>query len=239
MPDNTLLDFEPYTAGLRLYCLSLARNEWDAEDLMQEVLARVYLAIRQSPARQLSQAYLYRTARNVWIDQYRKMSRRPVIASQAIEDSHLSSGEDQGELRLREHFEQLAHLLNPRQLVLILMLDVFMFTAQETAVHLHSTTGAVKEGVKRARQRLRSLAAASRDGLPPEQGSYDSGKLSPQVFEQFLEGFRTGNPRLICRAYLTLVRHGVRVEKAGRSEELHFNFRDPNGHLIGFFQKMG
>jgi RNA polymerase sigma-70 factor (ECF subfamily) len=155
------------------------------------------------------------------------------------------------EMLIRETFEQLANLLNVRQMVLILMIDIFQFTASETAQLLHSTLGAVKEGLKRARHRLQALAAQSIEVNEDEKqilkrkrqlktrNQVQAQSLSKEMFEQFLAGFRAGDPAAICHTYLLLVENGIYVEKVSPSgSHIYFIFRDPNGHLISFFQEL-
>ncbi|GIP38556.1 hypothetical protein J31TS4_18360 [Paenibacillus sp. J31TS4] len=239
---EALAAVEPYLPELKRYCRVLTSHEWDAEDLLQEVLAKVYKALLREPDRPLAKAYLRQIARTTWLDHCRKRQRE-AGREEFCEDRHLpAAGPDA--LAVREALEQLAGRLNPRQLVLILLLDVFGLSAAETAERLQATTGAVKEGLKRARLRLRALAAQDKqmeqENRHPEAASPSSAG-SPQVlFEQFLAGFRAGDPQMICRSYLALAAKGVRIEKAQRTTGVYsFTLRDPNGHLIGFFEDIG
>jgi RNA polymerase sigma factor (sigma-70 family) len=240
---------EPFLAGLKLYCLKLAKNEWDAQDLMQESLTKIYRAIQQTPDREFNKAYLNRIVMNAWIDHCR---RKQASGDEIVfdEEMHQSMAAGLNEMVVRETFEQLANRLNVRQMVLILLIDIFKFTASETAELLHTTIGAVKEGLKRARHRLRALAAQSGDGKEEEihnpkrvsqlkaGNQFPVQSLSKEVFEQFLASFRAGDAAAICRTYLLLVDNGVYIEKVSAAVgQINFTFRDPNGHLIGFFQE--
>jgi len=239
---------EPYLPALKYHCHKLTNNEWDAEDLMQEVLAKIYRSLQRTPDREMSKAYVRRIATHAWIDHCR--SRQAKISVAAFDEMlHQPKTAPVSELSVREMFEQLADRLNVRQMVLILLVDIFQFTTPETAQLLHSTQGAVKEGLKRARQRLITLAARLRenneDALANDrkrrqrdaanQATLQS--LSKEMFEQFLEAFRTGDVTAICHNYLLLARNGVHVENvAVTGTRVYFTFRDPNGHLLSFFQ---
>jgi RNA polymerase sigma factor (sigma-70 family) len=225
----------------------LTNNEWDAEDLMQEVLAKVYRSLQRTPERELSKAYMRRIASHAWIDHCR--SRKAKISEATFDEMlHQPNAVPVSEMSIREMFEQLADRLNVRQMVLILLIDIFQFTAPETAQLLHSTQGAVKEGLKRARQRLLALAVQSREHedalandrqrrLQEAANKVTSQTLSKEMFEQFLAAFRTGDVAAICRSYLFLASKGVNVEKvAATGSRVYFTFRDPNGHLLSFFQ---
>ncbi|WP_238402990.1 sigma-70 family RNA polymerase sigma factor [Paenibacillus mesophilus] len=237
---NAYLTVERFLPRLKHYCRSLTGNEWDAEDLVQEVLTKVYRSLQQSPDRGIGIAFLYRIAQNAWIDHCRKQQASEVFD----EEMHLTTSSAWSEMEIREQLEHLADQLNSRQMVLILVMDIFQFSAAETAELLKSTVGAVKEGLKRARHRLKALAAKSRLS-PEENGRFQTNKpkleagTTPALFERFLTGFRAGDPEEICRAYLELSSQGVYIEKITPEAGVYsFTFRDPNGHLIAFFQEI-
>ncbi|WP_240647568.1 sigma-70 family RNA polymerase sigma factor [Paenibacillus nanensis] len=236
---NPIAVIEPYLPDLRLYCRALASSEWDAEDLMQETLLKAYRSLEQAPERQVSKSYLRLIAKNVWIDQYRK--RKAAGDSVTFDEAlHLAEASPVSELTVRESLEQLAGRLNPRQMVLILLVDVFRFSAAETGELLHMTVGAVKEGLKRARRRLRTMMNDTNDWrtdrAKPSTGPSD-GMLTKESFEQFLSAFREGDAEGICTAYLALASRGMQVESVSvQSGRYSFTFRDPNGHLIEIFQ---
>ncbi|WP_197479885.1 RNA polymerase sigma factor [Paenibacillus swuensis] len=76
---NVISKIEPYLPPLRLYCRSLAGTDWDTEDLVQDVIAKVLYAIMHSPERPISRSYLFRIAKNAWIDHYRQNGSGAVI----------------------------------------------------------------------------------------------------------------------------------------------------------------
>jgi len=232
---------EPYLPGLKAYCRSLAGNDWDGEDLAQDALAKALGAIRSSPERTVSRAFFYRIAKNAWIDRYRAERKR---RGDTVFDEEVlppSSPLAMNEGLARELLEQLAESLNPRQIVLVILIDAFAFGAAESAKLLRMTEGAVKEGLKRARRRLHSIAegygrdVARRDKAKGPAG----GEMTSALFETFLAGFRKGDAGMICRAYLSLAVQGVTIEKvAAERGRYSFTVRDPNGHLIELFQSI-
>lgn len=240
---DALSSVEAYLPNLKLYCRTLAGNEWDAEDLLQEVLTKVYRSLQQTPDRAITQAFLRRIAKNAWIDHCRR-ERVLEVSTVFDEDMHQISSPVTKEITIRESLEQLADQLNPRQMVLVLLIDIFQFRASEAAALLHMTEGAVKEGLKRARHRLQALVSRSEEGLK-KKGYSNKNKLqsdpviTKEVFEQFLSAFRSGDAEGICRTYLTLAAKGIQIEKVTHSAgHYFFTLRDPNGHLIGFFQEI-
>ncbi|WP_152392721.1 sigma-70 family RNA polymerase sigma factor [Paenibacillus guangzhouensis] len=235
---DVIAKLDPYLPGLRVYCRSLAGNEWDAEDLVQDVLTKTLNSIWRSPERPISRAFLYRIAKNAWIDQCRAEQKRRRDTT-FDEDYHQPAPVAINEWLARELLEQLAVSLNPRQMVLIILIDVFSFSAAESAALLHMTEGAVKEGLKRARRRLRSFVGENGEvnADSTNQKRLGGGEMTTSLFETFLEGFRRGDAGMICRAYLNLAAQGVTLEKVSFEEGRYsFTIRDPDGHLIEFFQ---
>jgi RNA polymerase sigma factor (sigma-70 family) len=241
---------ESLLPAIKYHCLKLTNSEWDAEDLMQEVLTKIYRSLQQAPDREMSKAYVRQIATRTWID-HRRSKQAKISAAAFDEMLHQPKTAPVSETSVRELFEQLADRLNVRQMVLILLVDIFQFTASETAQLIHSTQGAVKEGLKRARQRLTTLAAQLRennedtlanDRQRRHRDAANEAKLqsvSKEMFGQFLAAFRAGDVAAICHHYLLLARNGVHVEKVtATGTRVYFTFRDPNGHLIGFFQDL-
>lgn len=244
--EASFLRVRPFLDDIKKHCMSLTKNEWDAQDLLQETLTKVYRSLQKSPERELTKAYLKQIATNAWIDHCRKGKATMQQTALFDEAGYLHPSTVADAFVQREVFEQLADRLNARQMVLILLMDIFSFTAQETATLLHTTVGAVKEGVKRARQRLLALAEQSKldesrsiTKKTDKTGHRDSsGFVSQEGFEQFLAAFRAGDAYAICETYLRLAKQGVSVEKVSvAGERLFFSVRDPDGHLLHFFQK--
>ncbi|MCY9668002.1 RNA polymerase sigma factor [Paenibacillus alginolyticus] len=136
------------------YCLHITHNQWDADDLSQEVLFKVYKVVKSDPSRMISKAYLYRIASNAWKDKIKMDKRRIQTTDTAFNDTSFHDGE----LSTRELLEALAHRLSPRALVILLLIDVFDSTAKETAEFLSQAEGTVQVTLGRARLRLKKLA---------------------------------------------------------------------------------
>src|SRR5512132_3377142 len=66
--------FEPLRPELYRYCRALTRSAWDAEDLVQDTLARgmVTLGCLFQPVEN-PRAWLFRVASNLWIDRQRRV----------------------------------------------------------------------------------------------------------------------------------------------------------------------
>jgi DNA-directed RNA polymerase specialized sigma24 family protein len=53
---------------LQAYCHKLTGSSWDADDLVQETLMKLYMSLCKDEERQVTMAYLCRIAKNTWID---------------------------------------------------------------------------------------------------------------------------------------------------------------------------
>jgi len=251
----------PHIEEIQRYCIYLAGSKWEAEDLMQETMLRIYKAIKQEPDRSISKAFVRRVVKNAWIDIHRKKQFVSIPYEETQQESSTlqreyfpinHSADDQ--ISIRESFELLYDSLTIRQMVLILLVDIFQFTARETAQLIHSSEGAVKEGVKRARKRLHQLTIqlqqnpelvpASFQHVRAREGeraisSHLSQGSARELFEIFLKGFRSGNPRLIYEAYNHLENSSLEVMPVRLEDRrVYFTFRDPDGHLLSFFSEI-
>lgn len=188
------------------YSLRITGSKWEAEDLAQESMLKLYLAMEKNPAREIGNAYLYRIALNAWRDKKRKQGGNRL---ETLNDCLADQGGHDSRLDTRELLEILADRLSPRALVILLLMDVFGFTAKETAEMIASAEGAVQVTLGRARARLKKLA-----GLISHDG-YELGKPSPlrreedgQLdFEALVDAFRRKDVKAICRSYRGLVKH--------------------------------
>src|SRR5262245_55125684 len=70
--------FEPLRPELYRYCRYLTRNAWDAEDLVQDALARSLVTLgRLFQEIDNPRAWLFRVASNLWIDRQRRLREEP------------------------------------------------------------------------------------------------------------------------------------------------------------------
>ncbi|WP_159881924.1 sigma-70 family RNA polymerase sigma factor [Paenibacillus puerhi] len=212
-----------WKAILFKYSIRIAGNHWDAEDLTQDAWLKLIEALRKQPNRPVSNAFLYRIVKNAWIDLQRKGQVRTV----PLAESHEGSSPDPS-LSSWELLEVLAELLPPKMAVILLFMDVFDYTAKETAEFLGMKDAAVQVTLGRARRRLKELAASSGAKRPNPAHTADSIRLDALV-----GAFRRRDPDDMYKAFIGLTRQGIqltRLRKVGGS--LHFTFRDPDGNVF-------
>jgi catechol 2,3-dioxygenase-like lactoylglutathione lyase family enzyme len=133
-------------------------------------------------------------------------------------------------IEVREALELLADQLPVRQAVVFLLIDVFHFTAKETAVRIYATEGAVQAALHRARERLRFMACTIRTH---RQITDNQSESSSNVLKAFHAAFQDGDPEAIFKAYNMLNAKGITINKVERTGKLlYFYFRDPDGNLL-------
>lgn len=173
-----------YPAALRM-----TRNASDAEDLVQESMARAYAGLRHFTPGTNARAWLFRILSNTFINNYRKRQREPlsvlspefdtlVMAAAAPDPSAVSeeSAEDAvlGKFSYSEVREALAELPQCYRAAIYLA-DVEGYPYREVAEMLDIPIGTVMSRLHRARTRLRKrLSGYARQKALPDSESVAS-----------------------------------------------------------------
>lgn len=147
-----------YSSDLWNFCRYVTGSPWDGEDLYQETMIKSFglLPGRWSEITD-KKNYLFRVAANTWLDQCRKRNREIGTLDEGHEPAvHFSDG-----LVLEEILASVAAILTPKQTAAFLLLDIFQFSAEETAGIVKSTPGGVYAAVQRARRKIASLDFAN------------------------------------------------------------------------------
>jgi RNA polymerase sigma-70 factor, ECF subfamily len=178
---------EAYRGELRAYCYRMLGSVQDAEDAVQNALVRAWRSLDGFEGRGSVRSWLYSIATNTALDVARHHSRRelpmgfgPAAApgdtvAAAVTDpvwlepcpdwaASAADAAPEARYELRESVE-LAFLvmlqqLPPLQRAVLVLRDVFCFSAAETAGQLGTSVAAVNSALQRAR-------ATARAALPP------------------------------------------------------------------------
>jgi RNA polymerase sigma-70 factor (ECF subfamily) len=157
----------PYRTDLFRFCRSLTDNVWDAEDLVQETLLRVYGRMGDTHAGLANpKSYLFKTASNQWIDWCRQ--RRAFSGSSedvaAIAARPFLAYSDSS---ARDAMKAVFGILPPRERLALVLKEVFEMPLEEIAAITQTTVGAVKSALHRARERAATGAVefATKDGV--------------------------------------------------------------------------
>jgi RNA polymerase sigma-70 factor (ECF subfamily) len=151
--------YEPLRPVLYRFCRYLSRSPWDAEDLVQDTLARAFatLAGMLEPPRD-PRAWLFRVASNLWIDHVRRGARvsgspeeARAAEARAAADAEAAAGPDR---ETREAAGTLLVQLSPQERAAVVLKDAFELELDEIAEILSTSTGAVKAALHRGRGKL-------------------------------------------------------------------------------------
>jgi RNA polymerase sigma-70 factor (ECF subfamily) len=184
------LDLDEHRRELTGYCYRMLGSAFDAEDAVQETMARAWRAREGFEGRAALRSWLYRIATNVSLDMLAGRKRRalpmdlsatawqPVEASLAgplpeqawvepIPDSRvLPEGGDPAEVAVARESVRLAFVaalqhLPPRQRAVLILRDVLRWKADEVAELLDASVASVNSALQRARA---TLAASGLQG---------------------------------------------------------------------------
>jgi RNA polymerase sigma-70 factor (ECF subfamily) len=193
--------YEPLRPELYRYCRHLTRSPWDAEDLVQDTLARAFATLGclfQPPPN--PRAWMFRVASNLWID---RMRRTREISGEPSE--HAADPVARAD---RDAASSLIARLSPHERASVVLKDVFDLSLDEVADALGTTVGSVKTSLHRGRGKL----------LPPEAESLTAPlaaephpEPSSRVLDAFCDAF---NARDLGRLTALLLDTGV-VELVG------------------------
>ncbi|HEX6272873.1 MAG TPA: RNA polymerase sigma factor [Polyangiaceae bacterium] len=171
-----LEDYEPLRPDLYRYCRFLTKSPWDAEDLVQDVLARAFVTLAgamEAPTN--PRAWLFRVASNHWINESKR--RRETLVA-APDEPAPDTLEPRG---TREAAGSLVARLSPQERAALVLKEAFDFSLEEIAESLTTTVGAVKAALHRGRGKL-SLPADERIAVAP-----------PPVLDAFCAAFNAGD----------------------------------------------
>jgi RNA polymerase sigma-70 factor, ECF subfamily len=214
----------PLRPALHGYCRRLTGNLWDAEDLVQDTLLRVfghwgvtYPEIRDP------RAYFLRVASNIWIDRMRR--RRWERGEMPADDAGTGSADPELSAHMRDAGTALLQHLAPQERAALMLKEAFDMPIDEIATLLATSPGAIKSALHRGRERLQDPAAAIPTRPLP----------SAQLVDRFIDRFAAKD----IPGLLALMLDGAVAENVGNSLHVgddpqhglpHFVFKVVHGH---------
>ena len=170
-------DVVPYMGQLYPAALRMTRNPSDAEDLVQETVAKAYAAFHQFKVGTNLRAWLHRILSNTFINGYRKKRREPVQDLGVDFQEDWQTGNDplmpparSAEAEAIEHLASSEILQALRELpaefrIAIYLADIEGYPYREIAEMMDTPIGTVMSRLHRGRSKLRQrlLNYAPRD----------------------------------------------------------------------------
>jgi RNA polymerase sigma-70 factor (ECF subfamily) len=158
----------PHLDRLYRFAHRLTTSRTDAEDLFQEVLAKIYARLDEIPELQDTGSWLCRVMYNLYIDQQRRFIRRRLVS---VEENRLpgesvescAGGEDPTIVAQRAedimHLDRALSVLSDEQRLILMLHDVEGYTLKEIQGFTEEPMGTLKSRLHRARARLREIVA--------------------------------------------------------------------------------
>ena len=154
-----LVAIEEHRPALFAYCRRLAVNVWDAEDLLQETLAKAFTRAAETHFTvDNPRAWLIRIATNTSIDQARRAQALPF----GDHDHEVPAEPVADPAEVHDALEELVTVLPPQERAAVVLKDVFDYPLADIASMVGTTTGAVKSALHRGRAKLASPTRHSR-----------------------------------------------------------------------------
>jgi RNA polymerase sigma-70 factor, ECF subfamily len=141
--------------SLRGFARSLARNDTEAEDLMQETLVKAIGNIHQFTPGTNLRAWLFTIQRNTFYTSYHRRRREQPVDSDAIDGISTQPGQEWA-LKLKRVHEAL-YQLPAEQREALMLIGGAGLTYEEAAEICDCALGTIKSRVNRARCRLLEL----------------------------------------------------------------------------------
>ncbi len=170
-------DALPYQGQLLRAALQLTKHNQDAEDLVQESIARACAAFDRFTPETNVRAWLHRILLNTFINGYRKRQREPILSVPSIEELPGSTRSDFGVSSISAEDAVLSKIPTHRLVTalknlpeefrqVLYLIDVEGFSYRETAAIMNTPLGTVMSRLHRARSSLRAaLLSQSVNGV--------------------------------------------------------------------------
>lgn len=140
-------------------------NRHDAEDLVQELLVKLYPKTEQMQGIEQLRPWLARSLYNLYVDWVRRRVRSPIqggeeeLSAAMADGSQVEPSAEGGveQQQLRQRIEAAMAQLNPDQRTLVSFHDMEGYTLPELELILETPIGTLKSRLHRARAKLREV----------------------------------------------------------------------------------
>ncbi len=162
--------------GLFTYAMTLTRNFFEAEDLVQETYVRAIEATGRLREHSNVKAWLYTILRNIRLNQVRQRATSPKLveldAYDNAADLAIDSGRDPHALYVnkveKQQVQAALHQLSEEHREIIVLREYADLSYQEIAALLNCPLGTVMSRLARARSKLGTLLSAAQTPSAPQ-----------------------------------------------------------------------
>ncbi|MEU8264713.1 RNA polymerase subunit sigma-70 [Micromonospora sp. NPDC048999] len=216
---------------LCIHCYRMLGSFDAAEDHVQEVFLRAWRSRDAFEERSSARTWLYRIATNACLDTLRR-TPPPVqpYPDQLLDERPGPDAVAIGRETISLAFLAAIQLLPPRQRAVLILRDVLVWSANETAALLDTTTPAVNSALQRARATLR-------ERWPGGRLEWSSAGVPDPAQRELLRRYIAAHERADPQALVDLLREDIRLTiepdvgewtgKATVAEALHRDMNTP------------
>jgi RNA polymerase sigma-70 factor (ECF subfamily) len=158
----------PLQRDLYFAAMTLAKNESDALDLVQETYLRAFRSFATYRDDQNFRGWMLTILRNAWLDHCRRRTLAPALVPPEADALPAPAMAPAGSLEeaLPDDILRALKSLTPAHQLILLLVDIERLSYQETADVLGVPIGSVMSGLHNARVRLRDAVAAAKPPSP-------------------------------------------------------------------------
>ncbi|MEH6943704.1 sigma-70 family RNA polymerase sigma factor [Bacillus sp. JJ722] len=133
------------------YCHYLSKNKWDGDDLAQEAILKAFN--HYADQENIPKSLLTKMAYNQWVDWTRKRRFEVLDCDiDVINEQQVSPSSQTTEM-----LELMLQRLTPKQSVIFILKEVFLYQAKEIALLMATTETAVKASLHRTKKRISDM----------------------------------------------------------------------------------
>jgi RNA polymerase sigma-70 factor (ECF subfamily) len=151
--------WEEFGGHLRGFIRSRVRNDFDADDILQDVFRKIHDNVNQVEDDTRRQAWLFRIARNAIVDYYRSKSRTPSVSIEETGIHLVAHEEDNDNLNqtVASWLKDMIADLPEKYREAIVLTEIEGLTQKELAERLGISISGAKSRVQRGRALLKEM----------------------------------------------------------------------------------
>ncbi|MCY9696509.1 RNA polymerase sigma factor SigZ [Paenibacillus alginolyticus] len=151
-----------FSTELLTFIQMRVRNEFDAEDILQDVFRKIHLSIHTLSDESKIQSWMYQITRNAITDYYRTSARRNGIETHFDDEIKLMETEEVSNLNnlVSGWLTCIAQALDEKYREAILLTELGVFTQKQLAERLGISVSGAKSRVQRGREKIKEMLLA-------------------------------------------------------------------------------